>query len=195
MKFTALAVLLVTVLAVPASAYDWAVSPINGHRYILVDCSSWSNAEGQAIALGGHLATIRSEAENDWVYQFALDSKADCYRLWLGLCQSTDPPGPAPGYAWSWISGEPVTFTKWASWDDPARVWVPNDHGFMFTSYYNHNYADEELTFWAPERDTGAQYVMTTGIVEVIPIPEPSSIFSLIAGLATLTTLKWRKKR
>lgn len=191
MKAIVLAVLLVALLAVPAMAYDWVTSPINGHKYTLVDCSSWTDAENQAVALGGNLATVRNEAENDWIYHFALDEKSDCCRLWIGLCRPVGSSGPAPGYGWTWISGEPVTFTKWASWMDPSHIYVPGDHGLMFIRYYNHN-ADEELSSWAPERSYGAQYVMTTGVVEVVP--EPSS-FLVVGVLLPPVLFAFRRRR
>src|SRR5438046_1466992 len=42
--------------------------------------NTWSNAEAEAVALGGHLATIRNAAEDRWVY-----SKFGAYggALWI----------------------------------------------------------------------------------------------------------------
>ena len=35
------------------------INPANGHTYCLLSQNTWSNAEAEAISLGGHLATIR----------------------------------------------------------------------------------------------------------------------------------------
>jgi len=40
------------------------VNPANGHVYYLLSQNTWSNAEAEAVALGGHLATIRNAAED-----------------------------------------------------------------------------------------------------------------------------------
>ncbi len=104
MKTLVSVVLLVLLVISPAVAYDWVTSPVNGHRYTLVDSPSWTGAEAQAVAFGGHLATIRNDAENDWIHQFALDNKADCYRLWIGIHITQGESGPAPGYGWVCVS-------------------------------------------------------------------------------------------
>ena len=44
-------------------------SPVNGHTYYLLASNTWTASEAEAVTLGGHLATIRSAAENEWVYQ------------------------------------------------------------------------------------------------------------------------------
>src|SRR5258708_25387092 len=44
------------------------VNPLNGHSYYLLSQNTWSNAETEAVSLGGHLATIRNEGENQWVF-------------------------------------------------------------------------------------------------------------------------------
>jgi hypothetical protein len=36
------------------------VNPANGHSYYLLSQNTWSNAEAEAVSLGGHLATIRN---------------------------------------------------------------------------------------------------------------------------------------
>ena len=44
------------------------VNPANRHVYYLLSQNTWSNAEAEAVALRGHLATIRNAAEDRWVY-------------------------------------------------------------------------------------------------------------------------------
>ena len=45
------------------------VNPGNHHSYLLLDTSTWKEAEAEAVRLGGHLATIRNPAEEDWVFR------------------------------------------------------------------------------------------------------------------------------
>jgi hypothetical protein len=83
------------------------VNPANGHEYYLLGISSWTDAEEQAIALGGHLVTIDNQAENDWVLQTfsSYIPVQPCTGLWIGL---TDSNGEV-----LWVSGDAVTYTNW----------------------------------------------------------------------------------
>src|ERR1035438_493852 len=74
------AVLLLSARGGP-TVLDSAVSPINGHVYYLLANNDWANAERAAVALGGHLATIRSAAENQWVWNRWGTNRT----LWIGL--------------------------------------------------------------------------------------------------------------
>src|SRR5947199_6746261 len=71
------------------------VNPANGHSYLLLAGAAWTTSEAEAISLGGHLATIRSQAENDWVFNTftPLADVAAGRFLWIGLTD-TDAPDP-----------------------------------------------------------------------------------------------------
>jgi len=58
--------LLLTVATVNAATIisGEVVSPINGHSYYLLLTDTWQNSEAASVAFGGHLVTIRSDAEN-----------------------------------------------------------------------------------------------------------------------------------
>lgn len=43
------------------------VNPNRHHSYLLLDTATWRDSEAEAVALGGHLATIRNQAEEDWI--------------------------------------------------------------------------------------------------------------------------------
>ncbi len=43
-------------------------NPANGHDYYLLEASTWTAAETEAVSLDGHLATINDAAEHDWIY-------------------------------------------------------------------------------------------------------------------------------
>ncbi|MBK8974391.1 MAG: hypothetical protein IPM29_00545 [Planctomycetes bacterium] len=79
--------------------------PSNGHIYTSTPTSSWEEAELTAVQLGGHLATVRSQAEQDRLTQrFG-------QRKWIGLNDA------AVEGSWRWSSGEPVAFTAWRAGD------------------------------------------------------------------------------
>jgi hypothetical protein len=76
----------------------------NGHAYTLTTSAmSWYDAELQARALGGHLATINDAVENAWVTNsFGSD-------LWIGLTDELQ----RGTYLWS--SGDSLAYTNWDS--------------------------------------------------------------------------------
>ncbi len=95
-------------------------SPVNGHFYSVLSNSDWTTAENAAQSMGGHLATIRSSAEEAWIQQ----TFAAYPYLWIGLYDpSQDSNGMAHAANFIWVDGEPLTYTNW----DPAGE--PNNYG------------------------------------------------------------------
>lgn len=100
--------------AIPEGAVQW---PSNGHYYVLVvkDAITWFDAEDEATALGGHLATITSADENSFVYEIVRKVPSawlDDLGPWLGGFQSEG--SLEPGDGWSWVTGEPFVYERWA---------------------------------------------------------------------------------
>jgi hypothetical protein len=69
----------------------WKQNPSNGHWYALSSRGSWEAAQWEARSLGGNLATIRNEDENDWIVEnFVRREEPFCPRdhrigPWIGL--------------------------------------------------------------------------------------------------------------
>ena len=77
----------------------------NGHWYERVNASvTWHQAKQQAEDMGGHLATLTSDAENTYVYDNFGEAGA-----WLG---GTDEDSEG---TWRWVTGEPWGYTRWHS--------------------------------------------------------------------------------
>ncbi len=97
----------------------------NGNWYQVVTRASpisWSDARIQARALGGHLATVASEEENQFVFGLIGnndeawggtpgDAIGEHSGPWLGGLQSTVNDEPTGN--WSWITGEQWSETAW----------------------------------------------------------------------------------
>jgi len=113
----------------PAGACDPSpvLWPANGHYYLAV-CApegiNWQAASDAATAMGGHLATATSAAENNFIFTLIdypdywtdPDPWGNVHGPWLGGLQ---PPGsPEPAGGWQWVTGEPWDFTNW-NWDEP----------------------------------------------------------------------------
>jgi hypothetical protein len=95
--------------------------PPHYYSAILVpDGLTWDDAKSAAETLGGHLVTVTSAAENDFV--FSLVSSDDRFwflnegaRLgpWLGAFQPDGSSEPDGG--WSWVTNEDFSYTNWAA--------------------------------------------------------------------------------
>ena len=76
-----------------------------GHFYVLTESVvTWTDAEAQAAARGGHLVTLNDQAEQGWVQQ----TFGRFGSIWIGLSDQ------AVTDTWEWSSGKPVTYTNWA---------------------------------------------------------------------------------
>src|SRR5665213_1414143 len=82
-------------------------NPANGYSYYLLAQSDWYDAQAQAQSLGGNLATIRNQADNDWIYSQFANSGAG-RSLWIGL--QVVP--PSSNFAWA--DGDASAFRDWA---------------------------------------------------------------------------------
>lgn len=127
------------VLSLPTTEDDrgWKRSSVNGHYYRLTGWSmEWGEAERSARRMGGHLVTLRSSTEEQWVIS-RLGFEAN---LWSGLHDMHQEGN------WTWISGEPLVYTRWGigepnggisenamlfySWEGDKKWWID-------TSAYN----------------------------------------------------------
>ena len=124
---------------------------VNGHVYYLTTATSWAGAEAEAVALGGHLATINDPAENSWIYN-RFTAYGGVYRnLWIGLSDFR-----IEG-TFEWANGEITTYRNWSN-GEPNNYRGNEDHAFMWSP------ADRRAGQWTDGSATGY-----SGIVEVVP--------------------------
>lgn len=131
------------------------VSPVNGHRYILLESSTWSSSENEAVALGGHLATVRSAAEENWIFNTFGRYGGQSRLLWIGLTDQFVED------KFVWISGEPVVFNGWAPGEPNS---LPAED---FTAiYYPGHSTQNQWNDWG-SRTTDPIGLPFNGIVEI----------------------------
>ena len=65
--------------------------------------TAWFYARDACISQGGHLATISSSAENNFIASLLKSP----YSYWIGLYRTSTVA------SWEWVTGEPVIFTNW----------------------------------------------------------------------------------
>ena len=57
----------------------------NGNRYFLLESSSWTIAQQQAVELGGNLATVNNANENQWLIDTFANVDGVGRNLWIGF--------------------------------------------------------------------------------------------------------------
>lgn len=156
------------------------VSPINGHIYSLLAPSTWTDAESEAVSLGGHLATLRNSTEESWVWNTFSNNNVVRY-LWIGLNDAVQ------DGVFVWSSGEPVTYTDWAS-GQPSG----GDENYVQMGYTYPSGAPP--CRWNDLYNVAVAWggIPIQGVAEV---PEPSTIALLGFGAIGMIGCVWRRKR
>ena len=111
-----------TVVADSASVEN----PENGHLYQRFDRSmGWHDAQGNCEAVGGHLVTITSQQENEFVFDTFVNAPDHAgIFVWIG---ATDEQIEGD---WRWVTGEPWGFEAWYP-GEPNNTANLEDHAEM----------------------------------------------------------------
>jgi hypothetical protein len=134
------------------------LNPANRHYYDAVRLlTNWHSAKALAesqchLGLPGHLATINSQAENDFITaNFPEVLGTQTVEYWIGAFQPAD--SPEPGGNWQWVTGEAFGFPHWAGGE-------PNNAGGNEDAA--HFYAGDGTGRWndRPATDSMAGYVV-----------------------------------
>lgn len=86
---------------IPSDAVEF-----NGHHYKAYDGPlSWRDAKTYCESLGGHLVTITSKEENDFILNLIKETNYTVYLI--GFTDEKEEGN------WTWVTGEAVTYTNW----------------------------------------------------------------------------------
>ena len=151
------------------------VNPGNHHIYVLLRPATWEESEAEAVALGGHLATVRNQAEENWIFKTFGHYEGMQRLLWIGLSDREKK------FHFSWASGESVSYTAWAK-GEPNNAGRGEDYVSIY--YPNHSQAN----LW---NDWGDKVVdpiglPMDGVVEIIPT-ETNNLASAAQSAAPMT--------
>ena len=160
----------------------YITDPDNGHKYALIQQANWSLSEAAAVQFGGHLATIRNAAEQNFVFRTFGGYLGQQHLLWIGLTDAGSP------FQFHWTSGEPVTYTHWDS-GEPNNA---NGNEFYTAMYYPNFRNPGAWNDWNT-RTADPIGIPFNGVVE-LSVPEPSACALLLAGSLTGTLLLRRRK-
>lgn len=132
---------------------------------MLLRPTNWQRAEKIAEQLGGHLATIRNQAEEDWIFNTFGDYGGCRRSLWIGL-NDVD-----KRFHFSWANGESASYTDWAPYE-------PNNAGPRGEDYVAIYYARRvQANQWKVlnSRNRTPVGLPIDGVVEIIPTNSPGS--------------------
>lgn len=89
----------------------------DGSSWVVYDRASFADAEQQCQLVSGHLASVRSEADNAFVASLCkqLPAAGSGSKCWLGMASWVDTGAPT-----SWLDGAPVTYTAWGGVTAPS---------------------------------------------------------------------------
>ncbi|MCY2953596.1 MAG: hypothetical protein NTU53_16695, partial [Planctomycetota bacterium] len=164
----------VTAIADPPAAMEPIEMPGTGHYYERADVewpwtsANWNDARDRAAGktyrgMTGHLATIGSKAENEFIERNVVNySPHPDYgsQYWVGGNQAAD--GAEPGGGWGWVGGETWSYTNWAE-----EEWQP-DNGARSTGLDEDAllmWGIGEGSFWGKWRDLNYGYTGVDGYV------------------------------
>jgi len=159
----------------------------NGHTYELFQKQdhgipthlTWNEANTQAQLAGGHLVTLTSQDENDFVF----DALADKLALWRETSGWSAGPwigaSAAADEAWSWVTGEDFTYTNWIPGEPNG-----NDDSHNYARFSGQNGNGDKATFnsWDDVPDHGYSiskiYIVEYSNVSAVPVPAAAFLFA-----------------
>ena len=155
----------------------------NGHYYDLVIAENgimWGGIDGASAAAGGmmfeglsgHLATISSMEENEFIASLPGATGSD--GSWIGGFQT--PEGTEPYGGWSWVTGETWSYANWAA-GEPDDSTLPGVIKILDGAWYDMT-GGESLGSYLVEWDT------SSGIIAGPPngVPDSGGTGSLLAA-------------
>jgi hypothetical protein len=108
----------------------------SNHSYQIIDNSSitsFQEADEYCRSIGGHLATIQSQEENDYIYSLIISKGYES--AYFGLTDK-DIEG-----TWKWTNGESVNYTNWAS-NEPNSENSEENYAMFYYKYTDGKWND-----------------------------------------------------
>ena len=154
--------------------------PVSGNQYQLLSNADWKDSEAEAESLGGYLATIANQEQQNFVFDVFGGYQGAQRNLWIGLYDpSQDENGGSHASNFVWASGAPVAYTNWNAGE-------PNDSGgneFYVAMYYPNFNNPGSWNDWSTVT-TDPIGIPFYGVVEYVP--EPASFASVTLAAALL---------
>ncbi|MCD8003603.1 MAG: carboxypeptidase regulatory-like domain-containing protein [Clostridia bacterium] len=120
---------------IPEDAMEW-----NGHYYYIYSgvCDTWEEAVEYCESLGGYIAVISSEAENEALFAYVSESGLQDGGVYFGYTDS------ALEGTWTWVSDELSSYTNWAS-NEPNSENSSEDYAEFYYKYTDGSWNDGDF--------------------------------------------------
>ena len=108
---------------IPADAAEF-----HGHYYYVYDNKDYTYEQALefCVEAGGYLATITTQEENDFLFQYMKDSGYES--AYFGLSDASEEG------TWAWINGEAVEYTNWST-NEPNAEREGEDYAMFYFKY------------------------------------------------------------
>ena len=117
--------------SIPTDAVEF-----NGHYYYLYDVdNTWENAQAYCEAVGGYLAAITSQEENEFLYNYMRQRGYDSAYFGLSNTQNG---------TWQWSSGEALSYINWHS-GEPNNESNSEHYGMFYWKYTDGTWNDGDF--------------------------------------------------
>jgi Ca2+-binding RTX toxin-like protein len=142
----------------------------NDHYYGLTStASAWTAAESEALSHGGHLVSITSALEQDFIVRTFLAPPDDRRIFWIGINDA------AVEGRFVWSDGEPVAYTNWQPPNEPNNFGGVEDYGTI-NWHRGQNRSTAILGSWNDTPVNGLNGALTgpqpyVGIMEFATLP------------------------
>lgn len=120
---------------IPEDAMEW-----NGHYYYIYSgvCDTWEEAVEYCESLGGYIAVISSEAENEALFAYVSESGLHDGGVYFGYTDS------ASEGTWTWVSDETSSYSNWAS-NEPNSENSSEDYAEFYYKYTDGSWNDGDF--------------------------------------------------
>ena len=171
----------------------------NGHTYALTLArDTWTASEAAAVAAGGHLVSITSQAEQDFVVANFLTGAGATSPFWIGL---TDQPNHDSRSYTNWTTGEAVTYANFFP-GEPNNL--KSDEDYVAINWHYSFGSSPTPGTWndLPNGGSTDSFNATNaralgpyyGIAEFAQfVPEPGTNVALVLSAASGLVLLWRR--
>jgi MYXO-CTERM domain-containing protein len=155
----------------------------NDHWYMcfrFANSTPWSVAQSIAQSWGGHLATITSAEENQFVYDVSISQNGwTFFDQWVGPYLGAR---KNSANQFEWVTGEAFTYASWLPGEPSSGLWEPN---LMFLG--GAPFTTNIGPYWNDVDDSQLSAVFE---FSTAPLPAPGAI--VLAGFAGLTSRRRR---
>lgn len=114
----------------------------NGHAYSVLNMAdfeninSWTEAVKYCEDIGGHMATISSQGENDFLYNYIKNNGYESVYFGFNDCEEEGD--------WKWVNGETVNYTNWCE-GEPNNQGDAEHYAMFYGNYTNGMWNDGDF--------------------------------------------------